>query len=452
MDLSFFGAVGTVTGSKYLLRSGGASVLIDCGLFQGLKALRLRNWAAPPVEAGDVDAVVLTHAHLDHSGYLPRFMREGFGGPVYCSVGTRDVCAILLPDSGHLQEEEARYANKRSFSKHKPALPLYTEDEARLSLKRFSPMAFNKEAVVAGKFRLTLKPAGHILGASIAILHGGGIKVVFSGDLGRMRDPIMHPPSRIDDADYLLVESTYGNRRHDQVDPEEALGSLLNRALARKGVVIMPAFAVGRAQTLLYLISRLKARRAIPDVPVYLNSPMAINATRLYHEHMAEHRLSDEECEAAHSVAQMVNTADDSRALNGRGGPMIIVSASGMATGGRVLHHLKAFAPDARNMIVLPGFQAAGTRGAALAAGAGEIKIHGDYVPVRAEVVKMDSMSAHADYSEILEWLRGFKRPPRHTFVTHGEPAAADEMRRRIEETLGWTVSVPEYGEKALLR
>jgi metallo-beta-lactamase family protein len=425
---------------------------VDCGLFQGLKALRMRNWAPLPVKPQEVDAVVLTHAHLDHSGYLPRFIREGFGGPVYSSLGTRDVCAILLPDSGHLQEEEARYANKRSFSKHKPALPLYTEDEARQSLKRFSAIAFNKEAVVAGKFRLTLKPAGHILGASIARLHGDGIKVVFSGDLGRMRDPIMHPPSRVDEADYLIVESTYGNRRHDQGDPEEALGSLLNRALARNGVVIMPAFAVGRAQTLLYLISRLKARRAIPNVPVYLNSPMAINATRLYHEHMAEHRLTDAECEAAHSVAQMVNTADDSRALNSRGGPMIIVSASGMATGGRVLHHLKAFAPDARNMIVLPGFQAAGTRGASLAAGAAEIKIHGDYVPVRAEVVKMDSMSAHADYTEILEWLRGFTRPPRHTFVTHGEPSAADEMRRRIEETLGWTVSVPEYGEKAVLR
>ncbi|HKQ28988.1 MAG TPA: MBL fold metallo-hydrolase, partial [Burkholderiales bacterium] len=384
-ELTFLGATGTVTGSKYLLRSGDASVLVDCGLFQGLKALRLRNWAPPPVKPKDVNAVVLTHAHLDHSGYLPRFIRDGFGGPVHSSLGTRDVCAILLPDSGHLQEEEARYANKRSFSKHKPALPLYTEDEARLSLKRFSPITFDKEAVVAGKFGLTLKPAGHILGASIATLQSEGIKVVFSGDLGRMRDPVMHSPSRIEEADYLVVESTYGNRRHDEADPEEALGSLLNRALARRGVVIMPAFAVGRAQTLLYLISRLKARRAIPDVPVYLNSPMAINATRLYHEYMAEHRLSREECEAAHTVAQMVNTADDSRALNRRGGPMIIVSASGMATGGRVVHHLKAFAPDARNMIVLPGFQAAGTRGASLAAGATEIKIHGDYVPVRAE-------------------------------------------------------------------
>jgi metallo-beta-lactamase family protein len=451
MDLTFLGATGTVTGSKYLLRASGPSVMVDCGLFQGLKMLRLRNWAPPPAAPKEVDAVVLTHAHLDHSGYLPRFIKQGFAGPVHASPGTRDLCAILLPDSGHLQEEEARYANKRGFSKHKPALPLYTEDDARESLKRFSPVPFRKETSVAGEFHLTLQPAGHILGASVATLRARGVKVVFSGDLGRMNDPIMHPPSAVTEADYLVVESTYGNRLHEQTDPEEALGSHLNRALARGGVVIMPAFAVGRAQTLLYFISRLKERGAIPEVPIYLNSPMAINATRLYHQYMDEHRLTDEQCEAAHSVAQLVHTADESRALNGRGGPMIIVSASGMATGGRVVHHLKAFASDSRNMIVLPGFQAAGTRGAALAAGATELKIHGGYVPVRAEVVKMDSMSAHADYTEILEWLRGFKRPPKRTFVTHGEPAAADELRRRIAEALGWNVSVPEYGDTAEL-
>jgi len=451
-ELTFLGGTGTVTGSKYLLRAGKAGVLVDCGLFQGLKALRLRNWAPPPVPPKDVDALVLTHAHLDHSGYLPRFIGQGFAGPVHATPGTRDLCAILLPDSGHLQEEEARYANKRGFSKHKPALPLYTEDEARESLKRFAPVRFREEGVLAGEFRLTLRPAGHILGASIASLRVGGVNVVFSGDLGRMNDPIMRPPSTMGEADYLVVESTYGNRLHDKADAEEVLGGHLNRALARRGVVIIPAFAVGRAQTLLYFISRLKARNAIPDVPVFLNSPMAIDATRLYHDYRAEHRLSPEQCAAACATAKMVNTPEESRALNARGGPMIIVSASGMATGGRVLHHLKAFAPEARNMILLPGFQAAGTRGAALVSGATEIKIHGEYVPVRAEVVKMDGMSAHADYSEILEWLRGFKRAPRRTFVTHGEPAAADEMRRRIEETLGWPVSVPEYGETAVLQ
>ena len=452
MELTFLGGTGTVTGSKYLLRGHSAAVLVDCGLFQGLKALRLRNWAPPPVAPKEVDAVVLTHAHLDHSGYLPRFIKQGFAGPVHSSPGTRDLCGILLPDSGHLQEEEARYANKRGFSKHKPALPLYTEEEGRQSLKRFAPVPLRAETAVAREFRLALQPAGHILGASIATLRAGGARIVFSGDLGRADDPIMHPPTKVAEAEYLVVESTYGNRRHDPSDPEEALGAHLNRAIARGGVVIIPAFAVGRAQTLLYFISRLKGRGAIPDVPVYLNSPMAINATRLYHEHRSEHRLTEADCAAACAVAKTVNTPEESRALNTRGGPMIIVSASGMATGGRVVHHLKAFAPDARNMILLPGFQAAGTRGAALASGATEVKIHGEYVPVRAEVVKIDSMSAHADYAESLDWLRGFKRPPRRTFITHGEPAAADELRRRIEETFGWRVSVPEYGEKTALR
>ncbi len=451
VQLRFLGGAGTVSGSKYLLQSDAGKVLVDCGLFQGLKTLRLRNWEPPPFSPEEVGAVVLTHAHLDHSGYLPRFIKQGFAGGVYSSRGTHDLCEILLPDAGHLQEEEARYANKRGFSKHRPALPLYTEDDARQSLKRFVPVAFGKTFEASG-FSASLRPAGHILGASIASLQVGGMKFVFSGDLGRSNDPIMKPPSLVEEADYLVVESTYGNRRHDAANAEEVLGSHLARALGRGGVVVIPAFAVGRAQTLTLFISRLKARGAIPDVPVYLNSPMAIDATRLYHEYRSEHRLSAEECSAACGVAQMVHTPDESRALNSRGGPMVIISASGMATGGRVLHHLKAFAPDSRNLILLPGFQAAGTRGAALASGATEIKIHGSYVPVRAEVVRLDSMSAHADYAEILDWLRAFKRPPRRTFVTHGEPAAADEMRRRIEETLGWSVSVPEYGDKAQLR
>ena len=452
MELTFLGGTGTVTGSKYLLRAGGRNVMVDCGLFQGLKQLRLRNWAPPPVEPAGVQAIVLTHAHLDHSGYLPLFVKNGFAGPVHASSGTAELCGILLPDSGYLQEEEARYANKRGFSKHKPALPLYTEEEARTSLKQLAPQRFSQPVSAGGAFQLTLQPAGHILGASIAALQAEGLRIVFSGDLGRMNDPIMRPPTAVAEADYLIVESTYGNRRHDPADPEKALEGHLSRALKRGGVVVVPAFAVGRAQTLLYFISRLKARGAIPDVPVFLNSPMAVNATRLYHEHMTEHRLTREQCEAMHMAAKIVNSADESRALNERSGPMIIVSASGMATGGRVVHHLKAFAPDPRNMILLAGFQAAGTRGAALAAGADAVKIHGSYVPVRAEVVKMDNLSAHADYEEILQWLRNFRKAPRRVFVTHGEPAAADELRRRIEEAFGWTVGVPEYGEKAQLR
>lgn len=450
-ELTFLGAAGTVTGSKYRFEVQGRSVLIDCGLFQGLKPLRLRNWVPLPVGPSELDAVVLSHGHLDHSGYLPVLVCRGYGGRVYASRGTRDVCEILLPDSGHLMEEEANYANKRGFSKHKPALPLYTENDAREALKNFEPVAFREQFRISGAIWGELHPAGHILGASIVSLFSERLKIVFSGDLGRSNDPIMRAPATVDEADYVVVESTYGNRRHETGDPEAALGAHLSRVLARHGVAIIPAFAVGRAQALLFYIARLKRRHAIPDVPVFLNSPMAIDATALYRRYRAEHRLSEDECHAACSVAKMVNSADDSRALNERRGPMIIISASGMATGGRVLHHLKAFAPEARNMILLPGFQAAGTRGAALAAGADAIKIHGQYVPVRAEIVKLDGMSAHADYHEIMQWLRAFKRPPKCTFVTHGEPAAADELRRRIEETLGWTVRVPEHGEKVSL-
>jgi metallo-beta-lactamase family protein len=451
VELSFLGGAGTVTGSKYRLQTEGHGALVDCGLFQGPKALRLRNWQALPVRPGDLDAVVLTHAHLDHSGYLPLLVRRGYAGRVVSSHATRDVCAILLPDAGHLQEEEAQFANRRSFSKHKPALPLYTEEDARASLERFDGVDFGKTFPIADALQGTLQPAGHILGASIVTIRAGGLSVAFSGDLGRRADPIMRPPARIRAADYLVVESTYGNRRHDAADPQTTLGAHLKRVLSRNGVAVIPAFAVGRAQSLLFHVARLKALRAIPDVPVFLNSPMAIDATRLYRAYRTQHRLTVEECRAMCAVATMVNGADESRALNERRGPMIVISASGMATGGRVLHHLKAFAPDARNMILLPGFQAAGTRGAALASGATEIKIHGEYVPVRAEVVTMDNMSAHADCVEILDWLRGFERAPRHTFVTHGEPAAADEMRRRIAETLGWSVSVPEHGEKVRL-
>lgn len=455
-QLTFLGATGTVTGSKMLLKAHGRNLLVDCGLFQGLKALRLRNWAPLPIPAKTIDAVLLTHAHLDHSGYLPVLVKQGFSGTVHSTFGTRDLCKILLADSGHLQEEEAHYANKHMFSKHTPALPLYTKQEAIEAMEFFSPSRFHQIVKMVEPFSATLVPAGHLLGAASAIVKVGGLSIVFSGDLGRQHDPIMRPPTVLHEADYLVVESTYGNRLHgaettDQ-NPENILAAAIQRALLRGGVVVIPAFAVGRAQVLLYLLWRLKERRAIADVPIFLNSPMATDATRLYQQHAAEHRLSAEQCRAAFAVARIVRTPEESIALNARKGPMIIVSASGMATGGRVVHHLKAFAPDPRNMILLPGFQAAGTRGASMEAGADAIKIHGEYVPVRAEVVKIDNLSAHADYAEILEWLKSFKQPPRRTFVTHGEPAAADEMRRRIVETLGWDVSVPEYQENVVLK
>ena len=452
MQITFLGAAGTVTGSKYLVGIGDKKILVDCGLFQGYKQLRLRNRAPLPVDPRKIDAVVLTHAHLDHSGYLPLLVKNGFAGKVYCSEATRDLCAILLPDSGHLQEEEAKYANRRGYSKHSPALPLYTVADAEQALTHFAPISFARDTDLGGGLTLHLLPAGHMLGASFVRLQHGGKTLLFSGDLGRPNDLIMVAPTNVTRADYLVVESTYGDRRHDPSDSLQRLAEVINRTAARGGAVIVPAFAVGRAQSLMYLIHLLKEARTIPDLPVFLNSPMAANATRVYHQHPGEHRLTPTQCSAMYAAANIVNSVEESKALNQRKGPMIIIAASGMATGGRVVHHLKAFAPDARNTILFAGYQAGGTRGGALLAGAETIKIHGEYVPVRAEIVSLDNLSAHADYTEILDWLKHFEAPPRQTFVTHGEPQAADALRHRIEEDLGWHTVVPEYLETVELK
>lgn len=448
MQLTFLGATGTVTGSKYLVTAGDRRVLVDCGLFQGLKQLRLRNREPLPIDPRSVDAVVLTHAHLDHSGYLPLFVKNGFRGKVYCSSATSDLCGILLPDSGHLQEEEAAYANRRGFSKHAPALPLYTEDDAKRCLSQLAPLAFDKPADLGGGLVLRLSRSGHILGAAFVELKYAGLRILFSGDIGRPHDPMMPAPTPIQHADYLVVESTYGDRRHDPADPRIKLAEIINRTAARRGVVIIPTFAVGRAQELMYYIHQLKADRIIPDLPVYLNSPMAVDATRIFRNHPSEHRLSPAQCDAMCRTAKIVNTVEESKRLNAATEPMIILAASGMATGGRVVHHLKAFAPDPKNTILFAGFQAVGTRGAALLAGAESVKIHGEYVPVRAEVEILSNLSAHADYAEILGWLEHFKAAPRQTFVTHGEPVAADALRHRIEERLHWRCKVPDYKEQ----
>lgn len=451
MEITFLGATGTVTGSKYLVSAGDKKILVDCGLFQGYKQLRLRNRAPLSVNPQQINAVILTHAHLDHSGYLPLLVKNGFAGKVYCSEATRDLCAILLPDSGHLQEEEAKYANRHGYSKHAPALPLYTRDDAEQALKRFAPIDFARDVDLGGGLTLHLLPAGHMLGSSLVRLHYNDQTLLFTGDLGRSNDIITIAPTEVTRADYLVVESTYGDRRHDPADPQQRLAEVINRTAARGGAVIVPAFAVGRAQSLMYLIHLLKAARAIPDLPVFLNSPMAVDATRVYHNHPGEHRLTPTECDAMSAVAKIIFSAEESKALNLRKGPMIIISASGMATGGRVVHHLKAFAPDPKNTILFAGFQAGGTRGAAMLNGAEAVKIHGQYVPVRAEIVSIDNLSAHADYAEILAWLKHFEAPPRLTFITHGEPQAADALRHRIEETLGWRTRVPEYLESVRL-
>ena len=445
MKLSFFGATGTVTGSKYLVDTGGLRLLIDCGLFQGFKQLRLRNWAPPPFDPHTIDAVILTHAHIDHSGYLPLLAKQGFRGKVYCSYATRDLCGILLPDAAHLQEEEARFANKHRFSKHSPALPLFDSADATAALKLLKGAAAGTDIAIGDGVTFRLVPNGHMLGSNCVVLKQGACSIVFSGDLGRPNDPLMKAPEAITEANWLVLESTYGNRLHPETDGDEALASAVTRAVARGGVVVIPAFAVGRAQTLLLQLGRLKQARRIPDVPVYLNSPMAVNATALYVKHASGHRLSRAEVHTMCSAATVINSPEESRRLNQMKGPMIIVSASGMATGGRVLHHLKQFAPDARNMILFAGYQAGGTRGAALVAGADSVKIFGEYVPVRAEVALIDTLSAHADYREIIDWLGHFRVPPKQTFLVHGEPAAADALRLHVMEKLAWPVCVPDY-------
>ncbi|MFC4821763.1 MBL fold metallo-hydrolase RNA specificity domain-containing protein [Dokdonella ginsengisoli] len=450
MRIQFLGAAGTVTGSKYLLTSRDTRVLVDCGLFQGLKQLRLRNRAALPVEPASIAAVVLTHAHLDHSGYVPLLVRNGFRGPVYCTPATFELCRILLPDSGRLQEEDAAYANRRGFSKHHPPLPLYTEEDALASLRRFRPIGSGENIDLGGGLSARFDPAGHILGAAIVTLADATRRIVFSGDLGRPDDPLMRPPSPIGAADYLVVESTYGDRLHPAVDPLDEIQSVVTRTIRRGGVVVVPAFAVGRAQSLLLCLARLKAAQRIPpDLPVYLNSPMAVDVTGLYWRFRDQHRLDEGECAAMCHVAKYVNSVEESRHLNTLQRPMVIVAASGMATGGRVVHHLKAFAPDARNTILFSGYQAAGTRGASMLAGAASVRIHGQDVPVRSEVAVCTSLSAHADHAQIVQWLRHFQAAPRTTFVTHGEPVAADAMRQHVERELGWTTVVPDYRDGA---
>jgi metallo-beta-lactamase family protein len=443
--ISFLGAAETVTGSRYLLESERSRVLVDCGLFQGYKRLRERNWAAPGFTAASVDAVVLTHAHLDHSGYLPRLLQGGFSGPVYCTPGTRDLLAILLPDAGHLQEEEAKLAARLGYSKHSPPLPLFTREEAERSLGLLQVVPYAEDFRVTDEVSGHFSRAGHIVGSASVRLQLPGSSIAFSGDVGRAHDPIMKPPAPLPESDYLVIESTYGDRRHSSEPVLDELVSIIKQTAARGGAVVVPAFAVGRAQHVLHLLAELLRQNRIPRLPIFLDSPMAIDATAVYRNHVDEHGLSAEECRAMCSVARYSTTADDSKAIDASSGPLIVISASGMATGGRVLHHLKRFLPDARSTVLLVGYQSAGTRGRSLADGADELKIHGQYVPVRAQVRKLDGLSAHADYAELIDWLELSRAHPRRVFVTHGEPAAADSLRRRLRERFGWDVVVPEH-------
>jgi metallo-beta-lactamase family protein len=451
MRISFLGGAGTVTGSKYLLSHENTRILVDCGLFQGYKQLRLRNREPFPLAPRRLDAVVLTHAHLDHCGYLPVLARDGFRGPIYATEATCELAEIILRDSARLQEEEAKYANRKGYSRHHPAQPLYTEADAEHALRLLRPYPLHRFHEIASGMQVCLRPAGHILGAATVEVRAAGTSLVFSGDLGRPNDPLMVAPEAVAEADYLLVESTYGNRLHPQSNTEDVLAEVISRTALRHGITVVPSFAVGRSQLLMYHLHRLKQQGRIPDLPIYLNSPMATDVTALYQRFADEHRLSREECQQVCRVAQFVRTVDESKRLEQQRSPAVIIAGSGMATGGRVLHHLKALAPDPRNTILLSGFQAGGTRGAQIAEGAATVRIHGEDIPIRAEVVALENLSAHADADEILAWLRQFRRAPKHCFVVHGEPAAADTLRWRIAHELGWSVSVPEHRQRVQL-
>lgn len=450
MKLSFLGAAGTVTGSKYLLEADDTKLLVDCGLYQGIKQLRLRNWQEPPVDPSTIDAVALTHAHIDHSGYLPVLVREGFGGPVLCTPPTRSLCEILLPDAAHLQEEDAHYANRKGFSRHHPALPLYTQEDAERSIDSLVAHPFDSDMQV-GSLRVRFRRAGHILGAASVEVEHDGRRVVFSGDLGRYEDLLMHPPVSPGRPDWVVMESTYGDRRHAVADPFEALAEILSRTIDRGGILLIPSFAVGRAQTLLYCFHEIFARQLAREVPVYVNSPMATDVTELFSRSCDYHRLPEDLCGSVCDVARYTRTPEESRRLVDRREPAVIISASGMATGGRILHHLRSVAPERSNTILFPGFQAPGTRGDAMVRGVRSIKIHGRQVPVRAEVVQLDILSAHADQEGLLRWIGSCESPPRRVFVTHGEDVPADTLRHEIEEQLGIDAVVPEYRESVEL-
>jgi metallo-beta-lactamase family protein len=482
LTLTFLGAARTVTGSKYLLDTGTAKILIDAGLFQGLKELRLRNWQTFPVAASDIDAIVLTHAHLDHCGYLPRLVSQGFRGRVFCTPGTQDLCRIVLPDSGRIQEEDAEIANRERFSKHVPALPLYTEADAFRAVSHLQPVGYDRPVPVADGVEVDFINAGHLLGSAYARVRVGGRTVLFGGDLGRFDRPVLPDPTMVAEADYLLVESTYGNRVHDNGDDGRKLADVITRTAARGGRVIIPAFAIGRVEELIYWIRRLEEEKKIPILPVYIDSPMAIAALERYTERLHEldeemqpemrddkaplggadrgedrHRRREHArrerqlCAFCTERFRTVSSAAESKQLTQSKAPAVIISSSGMATGGRVLHHLRATLPDPRNTVLFVGYQAAGTRGRRLVGGEPEVKIHGRMIPVHASVELIESMSAHADSTEIMRWLGGFTRPPKTTYLVHGEPTAMDALAASITTRLGWVVVTPLHGQSVAL-
>jgi len=453
--ISFLGATGTVTGSKFLLEADGKRFLIDCGLFQGLKELRLRNWEDFPIDPTSIDAVILTHAHIDHTGYLPRLVQLGYHNPVYATITTTDLCSIMLPDSAYLQEEDARYANKKQFTKHSPALPLYTINDANTALTLFHPIPYGKLTQLSPTVTLTFRDAGHILGSAFVDIRvktaDGERRILFSGDLGRPGQPILRDPHTVFGTDYLILESTYGDRLHGQTDKKTDLARIINENVERGGVLIIPSFAVGRTQELLFTIRELETEQQIPQLPIYVDSPMAISATSIFAKNNQDYDLESKVAELSGidilKTAKLFFTqsADESKSLNGIKSRAIIISASGMVTGGRILHHLFNRLPDPKNTVLFIGYQAQATRGRTILEGAETVKIHGEAVSIRAHIEQISGFSAHADYNEILAWLSNFSESPRQIFIVHGEKQQSQALAERIDTTFGWATEIPQY-------
>ena len=456
-SITFWGAVKTVTGSRFLLEIDGQKSLVDCGMFQGPKKNRLKNWEPFPVNPAEVERILLTHAHIDHSGYIPRFCHENFKGKIHSTHETKALCDIMLRDSAHIQEEDARWANKKGFSKHKPALPLYTLEDAEHALSLFKPYHYGEDFYLNDSVRIKFKDAGHILGSAfidIKRLDGkNSKKIVFSGDFGRPDRPVLREPVQVYNVDYLILESTYGDRLHEDSDPYEDLTRIINESVKRRGVIVIPAFAVGRTQTLLFALRELEEDGKIPELPIYIDSPMAIATTKVFDEEVTGFNLTArKQILAGKKIFSPKNlhvcqSVEESKSINAVKEKAIIISSSGMATAGRILHHLAARLPDRQNTVLLIGYQAEGTRGRSILEGNPTVKIHGQQVPVNAKIENISGFSGHGDYSEILAWLMAFNKAPEKTFIVHGEEKASHAMAEKIREKFGWNVILPEYGQ-----